>query len=72
MGPFSSTIKCQTKSLPPEPPRLECISITCNTLKLKWANGSAHHNSSTTNEQNNHGNSRAITYIIEMETRDGR
>ncbi|CAF1136420.1 unnamed protein product, partial [Didymodactylos carnosus] len=37
-GPFSSTVKCPTKSLPPDPPRVECIVVTCNSLKLKWGN----------------------------------
>jgi hypothetical protein len=47
-GPFSSIVKCQTKSLPPDAPRLECIAITCNSPP------------------------RPITYIIEMEGKDGK
>jgi hypothetical protein len=69
-GPFSSTIKCQTKSLPPDAPRLECIAITCNSIKLKWTNV-AHHHSISSLEQTN-TSARTMTYIIEMEGKDGK
>jgi hypothetical protein len=69
-GPFSSIIKCQTKSLPPDPPRLECIAITCNSLKLKWGNGTVNHTLPSSEPLvTTH---RIITYIIEMEGKDGK
>lgn len=71
-GPFSSIIKCQTKSLPPDPPRLECIGITCNSIKLKWGNGTVNHTFSPTTESSTTNTPRSMTYIIEMEGRDGR
>lgn len=71
-GPFSSVIKCQTKSLPPDPPRLECIAITCNSIKLKWGNGTVNHTLSPTTESSTTTAPRSITYVIEMEGKDGR
>ncbi len=75
-GPFSSIVKCQTKSLPPDPPRLECIAVTCNSLKLKWGNGTINHVLSTAASNIESSTStttpRSITYIIEMEGKDGR
>lgn len=71
-GPFSSIIRCQTKSLPPDPPRLECIGITCNSIKLKWGNGTVNHTLSPTTEASTTNTPRSITYIIEMEGKDGR
>ncbi|XP_052830846.1 fibronectin type-III domain-containing protein 3A, partial [Octopus bimaculoides] len=38
-GAFSFAIKVITKSLPPEPPSLECVSAAPNSLKLKWGDG---------------------------------
>lgn len=38
-GAFSTPIKVVTKSLPPPPPSLECVSIAHNSLKLKWGDG---------------------------------
>ena len=38
-GPLSPTLKVSTKPLPPAPPRLECLSLLHNSLKLKWADG---------------------------------
>jgi len=32
-GSYSSTVKCQTKCLPPDAPQLECITATCNSIK---------------------------------------
>ena len=73
-GPFSSSVKCQTKSLPPDPPRLECIAVTCNSLKLKWGNGTMNHPLSLTSLSSSSElsttNPRPISYIIEMEGRD--
>lgn len=74
-GPFSATIKCQTKSLPPDPPRLECIAITCNSIKLKWGNGTVNHTLSPTSESSSSSSPtspRSITYTIEMEGKDGK
>lgn len=61
-GSFSSTVKCQTKSLPPDPPQLECVTSTCNSIKLKWT---------TLNHILPAVSDRVLTYIIEMEGKDG-
>ena len=72
-GPFSSPVKCQTKSLPPDPPRLECIAITCNSIKLKLGNGNMNHTLSPPTESPTTTNSsRSMTYILEMEGKDGK
>lgn len=71
-GPFSSIVKCQTKSLPPDPPRLECIAITCNSIKLKLGNGTINHTLSPTTESPPTTSPRSITYILEMEGKDGK
>ena len=39
-GSFSAVLKAATKPLPPAPPRLDCVSASHNTLKLKWGEGS--------------------------------
>lgn len=39
VGPFSSGVKATTRPLPPPPPRLECVSQTHSSLKLKWGDG---------------------------------
>ncbi|CAF3170217.1 unnamed protein product [Rotaria socialis] len=72
-GPFSSTVKCQTKSLPPDPPRLECIAVTCNSIKLKWNNGTVNHalSSASSSSESTTANPRSVSYIIEMEGKDG-
>lgn len=38
-GPFSSTLRICTLKLPPVAPRLECVGIGHNYLKLKWGEG---------------------------------
>lgn len=38
-GPFSSIHKASTLALPPIAPRLECVGIGHNYLKLKWGEG---------------------------------
>ena len=38
---FSAILKAATKPLPPAPPRLDCVSASHNTLKLKWGEGSS-------------------------------
>ncbi|CAF1051244.1 unnamed protein product, partial [Adineta steineri] len=59
-------------SLPPDPPRLECIAITCNSLKLKWGNGTTNHVlSASASTEPSTTTPRSITYIIEMEGKDG-
>ncbi|XP_035704090.1 fibronectin type-III domain-containing protein 3A isoform X3 [Folsomia candida] len=35
-GPFSSTLKVWTKPLAPPPPKLECVCVAPNWMKLKW------------------------------------
>ncbi|NXI46855.1 FND3A protein, partial [Galbula dea] len=39
VGPFSHSIKAKTKPLPPEPPHLECVVFSYQSLKLKWGEG---------------------------------
>ncbi|CAF0733122.1 unnamed protein product [Rotaria sordida] len=70
-GPYSSIVKCQTKSLPPDPPRLECIAVTCNSIKLKWSNGTVNHALSSSSSESSTITPRSISYIIEMEGKDG-
>ncbi|XP_067896397.1 fibronectin type-III domain-containing protein 3A isoform X3 [Heterodontus francisci] len=60
-GPFSHTIKAKTKPLPPEPPRLECVAFSHQTLKLKWGEGTAKALASD-----------AMQYILKMEDKNGR
>jgi hypothetical protein len=70
-GTYSSTAKCQTKSLPPDAPQLDCIAATCNSLKLKW--GPINHViPAVTNTTDQPTTIRVITYIIEMEGKDGK
>lgn len=39
-GPFSNTVRVQTRALPPRPPRLECGQpVAHNALKLRWSDG---------------------------------
>ncbi|XP_059823849.1 fibronectin type-III domain-containing protein 3A isoform X2 [Hypanus sabinus] len=60
-GPFSHTIKAKTKPLPPEPPRIECVASSHQTLKLKWGEGTAKTLASE-----------AIQYVLQMEDKNGR
>ncbi|XP_069745767.1 fibronectin type-III domain-containing protein 3A isoform X2 [Narcine bancroftii] len=60
-GPFSHTIKTKTKPLPPEPPRIECVAFSHQTLKLKWGEGTAKALASD-----------AIQYVLQMEDKNGR
>ncbi|KAJ7420451.1 hypothetical protein WISP_48387 [Willisornis vidua] len=39
VGPFSHTMKAKTKPLPPDPPHLECVVFSHQSLKLKWGEG---------------------------------
>ena len=39
VGAFSTAIKVTTRSLPPSPPSVECVSAGPNNLKLKWGDG---------------------------------
>lgn len=41
-GVYSSTLKVTTLPLPPSAPRLECIGVAHNYLKLKWGEGKNH------------------------------
>jgi hypothetical protein len=70
-GAFSTTIKCQTKCLPPDAPQLECVIATCNSIKLKW-NTVNHLIPTTASNTEPTASNRAITYIIEMEGKDGK
>lgn len=38
-GPYSNTLRVTTKPLPPKPPKLECVGVGHNFLKLKWGDG---------------------------------
>ncbi|KAK7863661.1 hypothetical protein R5R35_006188 [Gryllus longicercus] len=38
-GPFSAPMKAVTPALPPAAPRLECVGVGHNYLKLKWGDG---------------------------------
>ncbi|XP_063793590.1 fibronectin type-III domain-containing protein 3A-like isoform X1 [Pseudophryne corroboree] len=40
-GPFSPSIKAKTKPPPPNPPHLECVVFSHQSLKLKWGDGSS-------------------------------
>ncbi|XP_053574653.1 LOW QUALITY PROTEIN: fibronectin type-III domain-containing protein 3A-like [Bombina bombina] len=40
-GPFSQSIKAKTKPPPPNPPHLECVVFSHQSLKLKWGDGSS-------------------------------
>ncbi|KAK4880028.1 hypothetical protein RN001_008174 [Aquatica leii] len=42
VGPFSPVLKITTLALPPAAPRLECIGVAHNYLKLKWGEGKNH------------------------------
>ncbi len=64
-------MKCQTKSLPPDAPQLECVSATCNSIKLKW-NTVNHMIPAVTNNPEQPTSTRVLTYIIEMEGKDGK
>lgn len=68
-GPFSSTVKCQTKTLPPDVPLLECAVATCNSIKLKWT--CVYHSSPSANHTTEQTMARIILYNVEMEGKDG-
>jgi hypothetical protein len=70
-GSYSSTVKCQTKCLPPDAPQLECVTTTCNSIKLKW-NTVNHIVPTVINTTEQTVSTRIITYIIEMEGKDGK
>ena len=57
-GPLSAVSKVKTRSLPPPPPCLECVSISFNQLKLKWR-----HSVNT---------AESVHFILEMRQNDGR
>ncbi|CAF4625933.1 unnamed protein product, partial [Rotaria sp. Silwood2] len=68
-GPYSSTVKCHTKCLPPDAPQLECVTATYNSIKLKW-NTINHIIPTVTSNTEQTTSTRVITYIIEMEGKD--
>jgi len=35
-GPFTPVLKVATRPLPPAPPKLECVNISHNQMKLRW------------------------------------
>ncbi|CAF0919214.1 unnamed protein product, partial [Brachionus calyciflorus] len=39
IGQFSNMVKFRTKALVPQAPNLECVSISYNSIKLKWTIG---------------------------------
>ncbi|XP_031628985.1 fibronectin type-III domain-containing protein 3A isoform X2 [Contarinia nasturtii] len=39
IGHFSNVLRVTTKPLPPKPPKLECVGVGHNFLKLKWGDG---------------------------------
>lgn len=57
VGAFSSVLRATTRPLPPSPPRLECVTVAPNSLKLKWGDGR---------------NLDMVTYTLEMEKEDGK
>ena len=57
VGPFSSPVKFTTRALPPSPPKLECMAVAPNSLKLKWGDGR---------------NVDLLTYTLEMDKEDGK
>lgn len=40
-GPYSPSIKAKTKPPPPNPPHLECVVFSHQSLKLKWGDGTS-------------------------------
>uniref|UniRef100_A0A4W3H2U3 Fibronectin type-III domain-containing protein 3A n=1 Tax=Callorhinchus milii TaxID=7868 RepID=A0A4W3H2U3_CALMI len=60
-GTFSHSIKAKTKPLPPEPPRLECVAFSHQTLKLKWGEGTAKALASD-----------VMQYVLQMDDKSGR
>ncbi|XP_034341676.1 fibronectin type III domain containing protein 3C1-like [Arvicanthis niloticus] len=61
LSPFSPTIRCKTKPLPPEPPQLNCVVYGHQSLRLKW--GTISSKKSLAN---------FINYNLLMEDRSGR
>ncbi|KAK3095390.1 hypothetical protein FSP39_014126 [Pinctada imbricata] len=55
VGPYSSPVRVTTRPLPPNPPRLECMAVSPNSLKLKWGDNK---------------NLDMVTYTLEMERED--
>ncbi|XP_067007900.1 fibronectin type-III domain-containing protein 3A isoform X2 [Anabrus simplex] len=53
-GPFSPVLRASTLPLPPAPPRLECVGIGHNYLKLKWGDGKNPDFTQYTVEMENH------------------
>uniref|UniRef100_A0A4X2KPL8 Fibronectin type-III domain-containing protein n=1 Tax=Vombatus ursinus TaxID=29139 RepID=A0A4X2KPL8_VOMUR len=60
-SPFSQSIKAKTKPLPPEPPVLECVCFSYQSLKLKWGDG-----------PNRISLSNSIQFNLQMEDKTGR
>ncbi|XP_038955667.1 fibronectin type III domain containing protein 3C1 isoform X2 [Rattus norvegicus] len=61
LSPFSPSIRCKTKPLPPEPPQLNCVVYGHQSLRLKW--GTVSSKKSLAN---------FISYNLLMEDRSGR
>ena len=57
MGPFSTPVQVTTRSLPPNPSKIECIVSSPNSLTLKWGEQQA--------RETNH-------YTLEMEKENGK
>ncbi|XP_043830287.1 fibronectin type-III domain-containing protein 3a-like isoform X4 [Dromiciops gliroides] len=60
-SPFSQSIKAKTKPLPPDPPVLECVCFSYQSLKLKWADG-----------PNRISLSNTVQFNLQMEDKTGR
>ncbi|XP_051823918.1 fibronectin type-III domain-containing protein 3A-like isoform X1 [Antechinus flavipes] len=60
-SPFSQSIKAKTKPLPPDPPVLECVCFSYQSLKLKWGDG-----------PNRISLSNTIHFNLQMEDKTGR
>ncbi|XP_052026226.1 fibronectin type III domain containing protein 3C1-like [Apodemus sylvaticus] len=61
LSPFSPSIRCKTKPLPPEPPQLNCVVYGHQSLRLKWG---------TISSKKTLAN--FINYNLLMEDRSGR
>uniref|UniRef100_A0AAY4EYI2 Fibronectin type-III domain-containing protein n=1 Tax=Denticeps clupeoides TaxID=299321 RepID=A0AAY4EYI2_9TELE len=59
-GAFSQRLVARTRPLPPSPPRLECVAVGPQSLKLRWGDGSRTQCSEDT------------VYTLQMEDRNQR
>merc|ERR1719336_221957 len=52
LGPFSHWLKVSTRPLPPAPPKLDCLNVSHNQIKLRWGDAKT---------------SLGTNYVVEME-----